>query len=66
MLQTINSRSASVQLTNAEGRMVRNVIINDQSSDSNINIDISNLAKGMYFLTLKDGPVVQTTKVIIN
>ncbi len=66
LLQTINSRSASVQLTNAEGRMVRNVIINNQSSGSNINIDIANLAKGLYFLTLKDGPVVQTTKVIIN
>lgn len=66
LLETINSGSASLQLTNAEGKMVRNVMISNRNSDSNISIDISSLTRGLYYIILKDGPSVQTTKVLVD
>ncbi len=65
-LQAIVSGSASLQLVNIEGKMIRNVVLSSANSDSNINIDISNLTRGVYYLKLKDGPVLQTSKVMIN
>ena len=66
LFETINSGSASLQLTNAEGKMVRNVMVSNRNSDSNITIDISSLTKGLYYIILRDGPSVQTTKVLID
>ncbi len=66
LLETINSNTASLQLVNSQGNMVRNIILGSRNSDSNIAIDISTLTKGVYYLTLKDGPVVSTSKVMIN
>ena len=66
LLETIESRSASLQLINAEGKMVRNVLINNGNSNSNVSLDVSNLPKGVYYISLKDGPGIQTTKVLIN
>ena len=66
LLEKLTGNNASLHLINAAGKMVKNVILSSQNSGSNISIDISGLPTGVYYLSLKDGPAIQTTKVIIN
>ncbi len=65
-LETIESKTASLQLINTDGKAVRNVVLNKQLSNTNVLMDVSNVSKGVYILILRDGDFVKTSKVIID
>ena len=65
-LETIGNKTASLQLVNTDGKAVRNMVLNKQLSNTNVLMDISNVAKGVYILILRDGDFVKTNKVIID
>ncbi|MFP5040654.1 T9SS type A sorting domain-containing protein [Parasediminibacterium sp. JCM 36343] len=65
-LQTINSKQASIDLVSINGKKVKSINISNTDSNSNIAIDCSNVATGTYFLVLRDGSTVKTTKVVVE
>lgn len=65
-LQTIQANTASLSLVNTDGKIVKTVVLTNQNSNTTVQIDITNLARGNYFLVLKDGTAIKTSKVLIN
>jgi hypothetical protein len=65
-LQTIQSSKASVSLVNVNGRIIKTIPLTSLQSNSNIQISVSDIAKGNYFLVLKDGSTVKSSKVLVN
>ena len=65
-LETITNKSASLELTDNLGRVIKSVAISNQNSNSNISINTANLNKGVYFLVLKDGAIIKSSTVVID
>ena len=65
-LQSISSINASISLINADGKTVSTMILNNQNANSNVQFDVANIARGNYFLVLKDGASIKTSKVVVN
>lgn len=65
-LQTIQSSKASVSLVNVDGKIVKTIPLTSQQSNSNIQIAVSDIAKGNYFLVLKDGASTKSSKVLVD
>ncbi len=65
-LQTLQSNNASLSLINVDGKTVKTIALTNQNSNSNIQINLSDIASGNYFLVLKDGASIKTSKVLIN
>lgn len=65
-LQTIQSSKASLSLVNVDGKTLKTIPLTSQQSNSNIQISVSDIAKGNYFLVLKDGSTVKTSKVLVD
>lgn len=65
-LETIAGNTASLQLLNAEGKVVKTVALNKQQSNSNVILDIANLNKGVYILLFKDSETSKSSKVVID
>lgn len=65
-LQSISSTNASISLINADGKTVRTIVLNNQNANSNVQFDVENIARGNYFLVLKDGATMKTSKVLVN
>lgn len=65
-LQNIQSSKASVSLVNVAGKIVKTIALTSQQSNTNIQISISDIAKGNYFLVLKDGSTVKSSKVLVD
>ncbi|MFC4232168.1 T9SS type A sorting domain-containing protein [Parasediminibacterium paludis] len=65
-LQTIQSSNASLSLVNVDGKTVKTIALTSQQSNSNIQISVSDIAKGNYFLVLKDGSTVKSSKVLVD
>jgi predicted nucleic acid-binding protein len=65
-LENIASKTASLQLVNILGKTVATKAIGNQQANSNVSFDVSTIAKGIYFLTFKDGTTIKTSKVIIE
>ncbi len=65
-LQTIQSNKASVSLVNVDGKIVKTIPLTSQQSNSNIQISVSDIAKGNYFLVLKDGSSVKSSKILVD
>ena len=52
----------NIQLVDVSGKVLKNVL----SSDNRILIGTAGIAKGLYFIKIKDGDTVQTQRVIIE
>lgn len=65
-LQTIQSQSATLRLVSLEGKIIKTVQLGSGNSNSSVSVDAAGLAKGIYLLTLKDGDIVKTSKVLVN
>ncbi len=65
-LETIAGNTASLQLLNAEGKVVKAVALNKQNSNSNVVLDIANLYKGVYIILFKDRETIKTSMVVID
>ena len=65
-LQTIGTVNASISLVNADGRTIKTMVLTNQNSNSNVQFDVANIARGNYFLVLKDGASTKTSKVVVN
>jgi hypothetical protein len=65
-LETISGNTAGLQLVNADGKIVKSITLNKQSSNTNIVLDIAHLNKGVYILLLRDRETVKTSRVVIN
>lgn len=65
-LQTIQSSKASLSLVNVDGKTLKTILLTSQQSNTNIQISVSDIAKGNYFLVLKDGGTVKSSKVLVD
>ena len=65
-LETIASKTASIELIDNLGRIVKSITITNQNSNSNISINTANMNKGVYFLVLKDGAFTKSSTVVID
>ena len=65
-LETIASKTASIELIDNLGRTVKSITITNQNSNSNISINTANMNKGVYFLVLKDGAFTKSRTVVID
>ena len=65
-LQTVQSSNATLNLVNVDGKTVKTIALTNQSSNSNVQINVADIAKGNYFLVLKDGTTIKTSKVLVN
>jgi hypothetical protein len=65
-LQTVQSSNASLSIVNVDGKTVKTIALTSQQSNSNIQISVSDIAKGNYFLVLKDGSTVKSSKVLVD
>ena len=62
-LDQTNSADASIEIYDLRGKLLRSQKIND-SSDSLINLDISDLSNGIYIVTLRSNKFSQHKKVV--
>jgi hypothetical protein len=53
-----------ITMTDLLGKTIKTIAVNNQQG--NVTIDVSNLNKGVYFITLKDGENVTTSKVVVE
>jgi hypothetical protein len=65
-IQSITSNKASISLINADGKTVRSMVLTNQNANTNVQFDVANIARGNYFLVLKDGASIKTNKVVVN
>ncbi len=65
-LQDIQGSAASLTLVNVNGKTVKTIALTAQNAFGNVQINVSDVAKGNYFLVLNDGLTIKTTKVLIN
>ena len=65
-LQTVQSSNASLSIVNVDGKTVKTIALTSQQSNSNIQISVSDIAKGNYFLVLKDGSTVKSSKILVD
>lgn len=65
-LQSIQSTNASLSLVNVDGKTVKTIVLTSTQANSNIQISVSDIAKGNYFLVLKDGSTVKSSKVLVD
>lgn len=65
-LQTIQSANASLSLVNVDGKTVKTVALTNSQSNSTIQISVSDIAKGNYYLVLKDGSTVKSSKILVD
>jgi hypothetical protein len=56
--------NGQITLTDLLGKTVKTIAVNNQQA--NVTIDVSNLNKGIYFITLKNGENVTTSKVVVE
>jgi len=57
------SNTASLELVNIQGKKV---LAREVKANSNVSIDISSLSKGIYFMLLKDGTTIQSSKLVVE
>jgi hypothetical protein len=62
----IENETATIKLMNSLGQTVASKTINKSASTSVISFDISTIAKGNYYLELKNGTTRSVEKVVIN
>jgi len=65
-VEGIVNNVASLTLLNADGKAVKSIAINRQQISSNIVVDLSGVARGIYMLVLQDGNTTKTSKVVID
>ena len=65
-IESIENVVASLNLVNADGKMLKSLSLSKMQSNSIVNMDIATLAPGVYYLQLKDGTNVNTSKVVVQ
>lgn len=65
-LGIINNSSAVVSLVDLQGKIKRSVNVNQSNSNTTLTLAVQGLPEGLYFLTIKDGADLQSSKVIIK
>lgn len=62
----INTNNATLSLVGLKGDVVKSVDVNASNSNSTIGITVQGLQNGLYFLVLKDGADLSSTKIIVK
>lgn len=64
----INSESDNifVSITNVNGQMVKQLEINEGKTNSNIDLDIKNLERGIYMVNIQSNEINKTEKLVIK
>jgi len=60
------TNNATLSLVNTEGKIVKNISLENYTSGSVVSISVQNLARGIYYLVLNDLTNKQTEKVIVE
>ncbi|MCE3228262.1 MAG: BNR/Asp-box repeat protein [Bacteroidetes bacterium] len=61
-----DNATVGIDVYSAIGQLVKSNKTNAQVGENNINIDLSNLTTGIYFVTVKVGDAVSTKKLIVE
>lgn len=64
----INSESDNIfiSITNVNGQMVKQLEINEGKTNSNIDLDIKNLERGIYMVNIQSNEINKTEKLVIK
>ncbi|MDQ6842979.1 MAG: T9SS type A sorting domain-containing protein, partial [Bacteroidota bacterium] len=57
-----NNNAVTIQLQDANGRIIRQL----QTADISIKINVQRLSKGSYYVRVIDGNMIKTQKVLIQ
>jgi hypothetical protein len=65
-LGVVKSNNAVVSLTDLQGKVKQSVNVNQSNSNTTLSLAVQGLPEGLYFLTIKDGADLQSSKVIVK
>jgi len=58
-------QDVKISLTNCMGAVVREIILDSGKQQSEVELDVSDLPSGLYFVTVRSGGQVQTEKFVV-
>ena len=62
---TISER-ASLNIFDLNGKLMKSITLTAQMANSNISVDVSDLSKGLYLISLNNNGAIKTSKLLIN
>ena len=60
------SERASLNIFDLNGKLMKSITLTAQMANSNISVDVSDLSKGLYLISLNNNGAIKTSKLLIN